>query len=763
VRRLAAFIFHNRGIVLLVTLVLLPITGLLTVAAIDKLSVGGFSDPAAESNQARLALEDLDAGNPEIVIVATAASGSVDDDDVVEAGTTLTDDLSREHGVAEATSYWTLGQVEPLRSTDSKHALVLVRLDADDDEERQEIAGALAERYNVDGEVLSARVGGEAEVKRQATEQAEKDLQRAEMISIPLTLVALVAVFGGVVAALVPVLLGLGAILMTLAILFVIASLTDVSVFALNLTTALGLGLAIDYSLFIISRLREERAAGHDDRVALSRTLQTAGRTIAFSASTVAVSLAALFLFPAPYLRSFAFAGVIVVTMAALTSLVVLPAVLAVLGPRIDALPVFRHRGTERADASETGFWHSQALRVMAHPWPIAIVISGILVVFAIPFLRIESGMVDDRVLPASLTSRQALDVIREEFESRESSALVAVAEGVDAAEAEDAIDAYARDLAALPGVARVDAATGYYLADSVAPPDDLSAGRFALDGGTWLSIVPSAEPLSAEGEALAHAVRDLDPDLDVEVGGPSAELVDAKQTLEDRLPLALGLIALTTFVLLFMMTGSLLVPVKALVLNMLSLTATFGAIVWIFQDGRFAGFLDFTPTGSIDTFTPLLMFCVAFGLSMDYEVFVLSRIKEEYDLTGDNTHAVAVGLQKTGRIVTAAAALLAIVFIGIATSSVTVVKMLGVGLTLAVLVDAFLIRATLVPALMQLAGRANWWAPRFLRRFHLRYGIFESEPISLLDLEDDEPVAAKPGDGAQPPGRDEMAPADRS
>jgi RND superfamily putative drug exporter len=296
-----------------------------------------------------------------------------------------------------------------------------------------------------------------------------------------------------------------------------------------------------------------------------------------------------------------------------------------------------------------------------------------------------------------------------------------------------------------------------------VAPPDDLSAGRFALDGGTWLSIVPSAEPLSAEGEALAHAVRDLDPDLDVEVGGPSAELVDAKQTLEDRLPLALGLIALTTFVLLFMMTGSLLVPVKALVLNMLSLTATFGAIVWIFQDGRFAGFLDFTPTGSIDTFTPLLMFCVAFGLSMDYEVFVLSRIKEEYDLTGDNTHAVAVGLQKTGRIVTAAAALLAIVFIGIATSSVTVVKMLGVGLTLAVLVDAFLIRATLVPALMQLAGRANWWAPRFLRRFHLRYGIFESEPISLLDLEDDEPVAAKPGDGAQPPGRDEMAPADRS
>jgi putative drug exporter of the RND superfamily len=347
--------------------------------------------------------------------------------------------------------------------------------------------------------------------------------------------------------------------------------------------------------------------------------------------------------------------------------------------------------------------------------------------------VRLEPGMADDRVIPASVSSRATNDVIRENFGSREASAMAVLVEGFDPGR-EDDLDGYAARLSGLEGVARVDAATGYYLDGArVLDADDLSE-RFEADGTTWLSVVPAVEPISSEGEALVHRVRDTPAPFEIALGGPSANLVDTKHAIFARLPYAVALIAVTTFVLLFFMVGSLLVPLKALVLNVLSLTATFGAMVWVFQDGHLSGVLDFTATGSIDVFTPILMFCIAFGLSMDYEVFLLSRIKEEYDLTGDNEASVALGLQRTGRIVTAAALLLAIVFIAFATSKVSIVKLFGVGLTLAVLVDAFLIRATLVPAFMRLAGRANWWAPRPLRRFHLLYGIWEKEPLAILD-----------------------------
>ncbi len=315
---------------------------------------------------------------------------------------------------------------------------------------------------------------------------------------------------------------------------------------------------------------------------------------------------------------------------------------------------------------------------------------------------------------------------------------------GVDANADRAGIDRFARKLSALPGVARVDAITGYYhviLGGTLIPfvPPNAFSQRFAAPAGghgTLLSVVPDVEPLSTQGEQLVKDLRETPAPFEFLVAGTSANLVDTKHAVISRLPLTLGLIALATFVLLFMMTGSILVPIKALLLNLLSLTATFGAIVWIFQDGHLSGALHFTATGSIDVFTPILMFCIAFGLSMDYEVFLLSRIKEEYDLERDNEHAVAVGLQRSGRIVTAAALLLTVVFLGIATSDVALVKTFGVGLTLAVLVDAFLIRATLVPAFMRLAGRVNWWSPRWLRRWHLRFGIWENEPIALLDRE---------------------------
>jgi RND superfamily putative drug exporter len=534
------------------------------------------------------------------------------------------------------------------------------------------------------------------------------------------------------VAAGLPLVVAALAVVGTLLVLRLFTAVTDVSIFALNLTTAMGLGLAIDYSLFIVSRYREELRAGKDVEAALVRTMQTAGRTIAFSALTVAVSLASLLVFPMAYLRSFAYAGTGVVALAGIGAVIVLPALLAVLGRRIDRFAL-RHRPPTPVGQ---GVWHRVAVAVMRRPLPVIVVVVALLLVLGGPFLRIELGLPDDRVLTEDAPVRRVNDELRRLFPNNEAGALSVVAEGdVDIdARAEDITD-YATRLSEVDGVARVDAVTGFFADGALQAPAIELSERYGNDESTWLSVVPSVEPLSAEGEALVADLRDVPAPFDVLVAGDSADLVDAKETLFARLPIALGIIAVLTFVLLFLMVGSLLVPAKALILNLLSLSATFGAMVWVFQDGHLSGVLDFTPTGVIDVFTPILMFCVAFGLSMDYEVFLLSRIKEEYDVERDNEHAVAVGLERTGRIVTAAALLLALVFIAFATSEVSVVKLIGLGLALAVLVDAFIIRATLVPALMRLAGRANWWAPPRLRRIHLRWGIYEDEPLSVLDL----------------------------
>ena len=353
----------------------------------------------------------------------------------------------------------------------------------------------------------------------------------------------------------------------------------------------------------------------------------------------------------------------------------------------------------------------------------------ALLVVLGIPFLHVNFGLPDDRVLPKSVSSRQVQDQLRTNFSSQELAAMPVVATGSgDPSGHAAAISGYASALSKLSGVARVDAITGSFIGGrEVAPPNQASI-RFAAPTGTWLSVVPSVEPLSNRGEDLVKAVRAEPAPFSVQVGGSAAELVDSKASLFRLVPIAGLLIGVVTFVVLFLMAGSLLVPAKAVILNLLSLSATFGAMVWVFQEGHLSKLLNFTPTGLIDTTTPITMFCIAFGLSMDYEVFLLSRIKEEYDRTGDNTASVAVGLERTGRIVTAAAGLLSVVFIAFATSQITFIKLLGVGLALAVLMDATLIRGTLVPAFMRLAGRANWWAPAPLRRFHDRFGIKEAE-----------------------------------
>jgi RND superfamily putative drug exporter len=735
-RRLAIFVIHRRWWVIAVALVALPAFALYGGSVHDKLSTGGFTDPGAESSRAAAAIakEFPSSGQSDFVIVVTAKHGTVDSPAVRAAGLALTQQLGRAAGVVTSSSYWSLGDVAQLRSTDQRQALIVASLRGSDDS-KIKVAAVLAPRYNTNGTVVMTEVTGSVEVTRELAVQAQKDLARSDLLTGPFTFVALVIVFGGLIAAVLPLGVGLLAVLGTFVVLTLLAKLTTVSVFSLNLATGMGLGLAIDYSLFVVSRYREELARGVSTPVAIGRSMQTAGRTVAFSAGTVAISLTSLVIFPIPYLRSFAYAGVAVVALAALSSIVVLPAVLAVLGPRVENFRLFKARQPD-----DGGFWHRQAERVMRHPVPYAVSVSVILILLAIPFFQLNLGLSDDRVGPSNMPSRAATDQIREHFSSREADALLLQVPNINVTTDRATIDRFARRLAVIPGVARVDALTGEYsILDHkvVAFPPIALAKRFVPavgQRGTYLSVVPDVEPLSNRGEQLVKDLRATPAPFHFLVAGSSARLVDTKQAVISRLPWALGLIAVATFVLLFLMTGSLLVPIKALVLNMLTLTATFGATVWIFQEGHLSHLLNVTPTGSIDVFTPILMFCIAFGLSMDYEVFLLSRIKEEYDLERDNQRAVSIGLQKTGRIVTAAALLLTIVFVGIATSQVALVKAFGVGLGIAVLVDAFLVRATLVPAFMRLAGRLNWWSPRWLRQWHLRFGIWENEPIALLD-----------------------------
>ncbi|WP_370326125.1 MMPL family transporter [Euzebya sp.] len=702
----------------------------------DSLVSGGFDDPGSESAAARTALEEtFDAGGPDLTLLVTAAEGDVDAPAVTRAATALADDLAARPEVAEVVSYWGLGGAPPLRSASGDRALVLVRL-AGDEEARLDAAATLREELPSDTEVMAVQVGGITATFAEINEVVEEDLVAAELIALPVTLVLLIVIFGSVVSALLPLAIGGLAILGTFLALELIAGVTDVSVFALNFTTALGLGLAIDYALLVVNRFREELAAGHDVTTAVVRTRRTAGRTVLFSGLTVASSLAALAVFQFAFLRSFAWAGIAVVGLAVVGlavvgAVVVLPALLTVLGHRVNALTVRRVRTAAPGEATE-GTWHRIAMAVMRRPVPIATVSTLLLLVLGLPFLDVALGFPDDRVLPPGAETRQVADVLREEFDSREASAVTVVLSGV--ADAEE-VEGYAVALSGLDGVARVDAATGTYAAGGRLPVELPDAVDRAVGDRTHLSVISAVEPLSDAGRDLVAAVRAVGaPAQGVLVGGPSAELTDSVDGLLDRLPVALALIAVITFVVLFLSFGSVLMPLKAIVLNLLSLTATLGAMVWVFQQGRFEEALGFTATGSLAVTMPVLLFVLAFGLSMDYEVFLLSRIKEEWDATGDPIGSVASGLERTGRIVTAAAVLIAVVFVSFGlTGSVSFMKLFGFGMTLAVLADAFIVRTTLVPAFMRLAGTWNWWAPAPLRRLHERIGFSE-----VIDLDDD-------------------------
>jgi RND superfamily putative drug exporter len=737
---LGRLVVRRTRLVLFGSLVAFVVTVIVGVGVFGALSSGGFEDPGSDSARAKQILEDeFDAGTPNLLLVVTADGGDVDAREAAAAGTALSTDLAAVAGIEDVASYWQLGSPPSsrsgLRSGDGSSALVLART-AGGDEAANATVERVRDRFAGDRGVLTVELGGPAAIGEALGTNLEKDLTLAELIAIPLTLLLLLLVFRGVVAALLPLVVGGAATFGAFFALWVIAQFTDVSVFSITLVTALGLGLAIDYSLFLVSRFREELAAGHGVDQATIRTVESAGRTIVFSGVTVAVALLALAVFPLYFLRSFAYAGVGMLVVAVLASVITLPALLRLLGPRVDA---GRLPGRRRPEGSESRRWAAAAERVLRRPGLVTVAAVALLLAVGLPFLNVQFGNPDARVLPSEDAARIATEKVQNDFGSGTAEAFPVVVTGApDPAEAEAHVAAVSR----VEHVAEVTTAHGTWAdGQRVSGPTPRSE-QYRAEGGEWFEVVPSVPPMSPRAEDLVHDVRALDPPFDTLVGGSTAQLVDTKAAIVAVAPWAGLWIALATFVLLFLMFGSFLVPFKAIVLNTLSLTATFGAMVWIFQDGNLSGVLGFTATGLTDAAMPILMFAVAFGLSMDYEVFLLARIKEEYDRTGDNHTAIVTGLARTGRIVTAAALVLSITFFAFATSGVTFMKMFGLGLGIAVLVDAFVVRATLVPALMKLAGTANWWAPAWARRLQARVGMDETAGASSTEQPDVAPIA---------------------
>ncbi|AQZ64900.1 Integral membrane protein [[Actinomadura] parvosata subsp. kistnae] len=695
-RRLGFFLARRHRLVLALALALLAGAGVLAAGAASGLSLSRFEAPGSESDRAQRELvERFGTGSPDMIFLVTARRGTVDDPAVEAAGRELTERAGRHEGVAESASYWTRGKPATLRSRDGRHALIVVRIPGDADHVRAEVLPRLVPEITRGSDLLQVRAGGGEEVFRETVPLARQDFVRAELVIFPLAFVLLWLYQRRVMAALVPILAGVYAMVLGLALLGGVLLFADISTFALNLTLAMGLGLGIDYCLFVIQRFREETRRGVDRAAAVAGAVEHAGRTVLFSGLTVASSLAVLFALPFDFLRSFAYAGIAVVAGGLVAAVIVLPAVLAAIGGAF--LP--RRPVPERAD----GFWHGLATRVMRRPLVFGGLATALLLVLASPFLGLRFGVADDRILPPEASSRQTQDVIRRSFPAEETDAIQLVSKGAVAGD----VAPYAASLSRLPGVAQVDSAAGSYAGGTRV--GDGEPARFE-GPGTWLSVVPSAAALADDPVRLVEAVRAVPPPFEVLVGGYPAELADYRSSVVDRLPLLLALMLAVTFAVLFLMTRSVVIPIKATLLNVLSLGVMFGAIVWIFQDGHLSGLLGFTPTGTLDPSIPILMLCVAYGLSMDYEVFLLSRIKEEYDRTGDTESAVATGLQAGAPLITAAGGILALSFAAYATASVAFVQMLGVGMAVAVLVDATVIRAVLVPSLMRLAGPLNWW-----------------------------------------------------
>jgi len=690
--------------------------GVFGVPVAKSLCACGFDDPSSESAKAKELLTDrFNVGDVRMMVTVSSPDGA-DSGAARAVGTELADDLMRSPHVVSVTSLWTAPAPErpALVSRDGKSGLIVAGISGDESK-LQEYTKDLSDRLVHDRDGVTVRAGGDAMVNVEITEQSRRDLLLMESLAIPISFVVLVWVFGGVLAAAVPLAVGGLAILGSLAVLRGVSSFTDVSIFALNLSAAMGLALAIDYTLLIISRYRDGLADGVSRDAALAQTMATAGRTVVFSAAIVALSMAVMVVFPMAFLKSFAYAGVATVAFAALAALFVTPAALVLLGDRLHAMDIrtlvdrILNRQEPVARTVEQHALYRWTKTVMRHAIPAGLAVLTLLLLLGAPFLGAKWGFPDDRVLPTTASAHQVGDEMRTQFPDDSATAVtIVVPDATGPTQAE--FDRYATDLARVADVVGV------------------SPVRIA-DGSAYLTVRSTAPLFSDASDAQLDGLHAVDGPGGREVlfAGTAQVNRDSVDAITSRLPVVLGLIVVIMFAVLFLLTGSVVIPLKALVLNVLSLSAAFGAMVWIFQDGHLDG-LGTTATGILVANIPVLLFCIAFGLSMDYEVFLVSRIREFWLQTArtraDNDESVALGIARSGRVVTAAAVVMSISFAALIAAQVSFMRMFGLGLTLAILVDATLVRMVLLPAFMHVMGEWNWWAPKWMTKLHDRFGI---------------------------------------
>jgi len=694
--KLGELIVKRKKFIFSIFIVSILSAGAIGSSAFGKLESGGYSDLNSDSAKAFEYVTDVFKVKEPAVVLVVEASEVITSPSVVATATKLEAQIKNEVGVDSTLSYWSSGGAPSLKSVDGKSAFLFIYGSTVEWNDIQALGKLIQSKYDGKFENLTVYGSGTGIFAHSINTKIADDLKISEAISIPLTFILLVFVFGGLVASAMPLLVGVSAILGSLLVVYFLTLFTGVSIFALNLITGLGLGLGIDYALLIVNRFREELHSGKSVDESVKRTVSTAGKTVFYSGLTIVITLASLMLFPLMFLKSFGYAGVTVVTMAVAGALIALPALLAILGKKIDKAIIRKGAITPK----ENGRWAQTARFVMRKPVSVVVLSLIILTVLAAPIKDIVFSQVDSRVLPASNPAANAARIITERFPGQEGNPIeIVIPKGVALG---DKVETYKSAVAKVPGVVRVGQTQVY--------GDDLR-----------ITAIHSMAPRTPQAEVLIKELRQISAPNGTLIGGVAADYADTQIGIAKTMPWALTWIAIGVLILLFVFTGSIILPIKAVILNILSLAATLGLITWIFVEGHLKWLVgDFTVTGAVDTGSIILVAVVAFGLSMDYELFLLSRIKEEHDAGRSNIESVATGLQRSARIITAAAGLLAIVFASFMLSGVTSIKMLGFGIAFAILLDATLIRALLVPALMRLFGERNWWAPKAMKRFTL-------------------------------------------
>ena len=699
--KLGQFIVRRSKAVLIVFTLAILVAGGVGSLAFGKLDSGGYSDLSSESSQAATYLtEKFGVVEPVAVLVVDSGNKPVEDAQISQAAIALEKKISQVPGISKTLSFWSTGGAPSMKATDGKAAFLFAYADlkSNDFDQLGKIGAQIQKEFDGANGVLTVYASGSGVITYAINHKIEKDLLLAESIAIPLTFLLLAFVFGALVASAMPLVVGVSAILGAFLIIYIFTLFTNVSIFALNLITGLGLGLGIDYALLMVNRFREELHAGKSVEDSVVATVNSAGKTVFYSGLTVFVTLSALIFFPLDFLKSFGYAGVSVISLAVLGALIPLPAIMALLGHKIDKGVVRKSGITPKED----GRWAHTARNVMRRPVPVVIGSLLVLGILAAPISNIAFSQVDSRVLPKSDPAAIGAATILDRFDGFEGSPIeVVIPNGVGR---ETEVDSYLAQVAKVDGVSRIAPTETY--------GNDLR-----------IQVIPSKASRTLAAEKIIHDIRDIPRPEGTLIGGAAADFTDSQDGIASTLPLALGWIAFWVMILIFVFTGSIILPIKAVLLNGLSLVATLGAITWVFIDGNLKWLLgDFTVTGALDTGTVILVAVVVFGLSMDYELFLLSRIREEHMAGKSNIESVATGLQRSARIITAAAVLLAVVFAAFMISGVTSIKMMGFGVSFAVLLDATLIRALLVPALMRLFGESNWWAPKPLRRFTITH-----------------------------------------